>query len=163
MSILKGNLKRCTMTYRYSCIFLFLFLWSSVFTQARIHVDETNIDFNHLPEVIIEIENNEPFTGVVFALYNNGNIQYEWSYVDGIPNGFWKYYFYTGKVQYEFTYIKGNKHGPCRAWHFNGKLNFESQYKDDVLNGEQVFWTYNGELDHKRVYANGVCISGCEY
>ena len=61
------------MTYRYSCIFLFLFLWSSVFTQARIHVDETNIDFNHLPEVIIEIENNEPFTGVVFALYNNGN------------------------------------------------------------------------------------------
>ena len=162
MSILKGNLKRCTMTYRYSCIFLFLFLWSSVFTQARIHVDETNIDFNHLPEVIIEIENNEPFTGVVFALYNNGNIQYEWSYVDGIPNGFWKYYFYTGKVQYEFTYIKGNKHGPCRAWHFNGKLNFESQYKDDVLNGEQVFWTYNGELDHKRVYAKGTCISGCE-
>ncbi|MDA9206735.1 hypothetical protein N9O41_00210 [Crocinitomicaceae bacterium] len=150
------------MTYKYSCIFLFLFLWSSIFTQARIHVDETNIDFNHLPEVIIEIENNEPFTGVVFALYNNGNIQYEWSYVAGIPNGFWKYYFYTGKVQYEFTYIKGNKHGPCRAWHFNGKLNFESQYKDDVLNGEQVFWTYNGELDHKRVYANGPSISGCE-
>ena len=115
-----------------------------------------------MPEVIIEIENNEPFTGVVFALYNNWNIQYEWSYVDGIPNGFWKYYFYTGKVQYEFTYIKGNKHGPCRAWHFNGKLNFESQYKDDVLNGEQVFWTYNGELDHKRVYAKGTCISGCE-
>jgi len=150
------------MKYRYRCIFLFLFLWSSIFTQARIHVDETNIDFNHLPEVIIEIENNEPFTGVVFALYNNGNIQYEWSYVAGIPNGFWKYYFYTGKVQYEFTYIKGNKHGPCRAWHFNGKLNFESQYKDDVLNGEQVFWTYNGELDHKRVYAKGTCISGCE-
>ena len=150
------------MTYMYSCIFLFLFFWSSAFTQNRIHVDQTNIDFNHLPEVIIEKENNEPYTGVVFALYNNGNMQYEWSYVAGVPDGKWKYYFYTGKVQYEFTYLNGAKNGLCRAWHFNGKLNFESQYKDDVLNGEQVFWTCNGELDHKRVYANGACISGCE-
>lgn len=150
------------MTYMYHCIFLFLFFWSSAFTQNRIHVDQTNIDFNHLPEVIIEKENNEPYTGVVFALYNNENIQYEWSYVDGVPNGKWRYYFYTGKVQYEFTYLDGAKNGLCRAWHFNGKLNFESQYKDGVLNGEQVFWTYNGELDHKRVYANGACISGCE-
>jgi antitoxin component YwqK of YwqJK toxin-antitoxin module len=149
------------MINKYSCIFLFLLIASSVFTQNRISVDQTNIDFNDLPEIIVEKENEKPYTGIVFALYNNGNIQYEWSYLDGIPNGKWKYYFYTGKVQYEFTYLDGEKHGPCRAWHFNGKLNFESQYKNNELHGEQVFWTYNGELDHKRSYANGKCIAGC--
>ena len=51
------------MINKYSCIFLFLLIASSVFTQNRISVDQTNIDFNDLPEIIVEKENNEPYTG----------------------------------------------------------------------------------------------------
>lgn len=150
------------MNISYSFIFLFLFLSSAVYTQDRIHVEETNINFNHLPEVVLDLNDSLPYTGTVYKLYKNGKIQYEWTYQEGVPNGIWKYYFYTGKPQYEFTYVDGDKNGPCRAWHFNGKLNFESQYQNDQLNGEQVFWTYTGELETKRTYTNGQCIKGCD-
>ena len=150
------------MKINYSCIFLFLFLTSVVYTQDRIHVEQTNIDFNRLPDVVIQKKDSLPYSGLVYAESKNGNIQYEWTYENGVPNGLWKYYFYTGKIQYEFTYVDGDKNGPCRAWYLNGALNFESQYENDQLNGEQVFWTFTGELDAKRLYANGQCIEGCE-
>ena len=148
---------------KFSYIFLFLFLSNTVFCQQqRVPVDQTNIDFNQLPELVLMKKDSLPITGLIYGLYNNGNIQYEWSYQNGIPNGIWKYYFYTGKIQYEFTYVDGDKNGLCKAWHFNGRLNFESQYQNNELNGEQVFWTYTGALDTKRIYSNGTCIQGCE-
>lgn len=146
---------------KYSHIFLFLFLSSAVHCQKRINVDQTNIDFNHVPEVVLLSKDSLPLTGLVYGLYNNGEVQYEWSYIDGVPNGVWKYFFYTGKIQYEFTYVDGSRNGPCKAWYFNGALNFESQYQDNELNGDQVFWTFTGELDVTRTYANGKCIEGC--
>jgi len=146
---------------KYSHIFLFLFLSTAVHCQQRINVDQTNIDFNHLPEVVLLKQDSLPVTGLIYGLYNNGEVQYEWSYIDGVPNGVWKYFFYTGKIQYEFTYVDGSRNGPCKAWYFNGALNFESQYQDNELNGDQVFWTFTGELDATRTYANGKCIEGC--
>tara|TARA_B100001287_G_scaffold276854_1_gene290144 strand:- start:10324 stop:10779 length:456 start_codon:yes stop_codon:yes gene_type:complete len=150
------------MNISYSVIFSFLFISNAFYTQDRIHVAETNIDFSRLPDVVIQKKDSLPYSGLVYSKYKNGNIQYEWAYENGVPNGLWKYYFYTGKIQYEFTYVDGDKNGPCRAWYFNGALNFESQYKNDQLDGEQIFWTYSGEFDAKRTYANGQCIKGCE-
>jgi hypothetical protein len=79
------------MKVNYSYIFLFLFLTSLVYTQDSIHVAETNIDFSRLPDVVIQKKDSLPYSGLVSAECKNGNIQYE------------------------FTYLDGNKNGPCRA------------------------------------------------
>ncbi len=52
----------------------------------------------------------------------------------------------NGQIEYEWNYVNGGKHGIQKGWHENGKLHFEQNYINDYMDGHQKSWYDNGKL-----------------
>jgi antitoxin component YwqK of YwqJK toxin-antitoxin module len=57
------------------------------------------------------------------AWYENGNLEYEHSYVHGEKHGICKWWYESGNLSYESTYVDGNLHGIYKKWDENVNLN----------------------------------------
>ena len=78
---------------------------------------------------------NEPDSGTVFSLYENGNIESEWILKDGRLDGL-----YT-------------------LWYKSGRKWLQNTYKDGKLDGLSIYWDRKEQLDTKRTYKDGELIS----
>ncbi|MGG1592471.1 toxin-antitoxin system YwqK family antitoxin [Terribacillus saccharophilus] len=76
-----------------------------------------------------EEEGGKPFTGLVYELYNNGNLNYYANYVNGFIEGELIEFYKSGKLKAIKTLIHGQSNGQERRWHENGKKSFEGDYK----------------------------------
>ncbi|MEO1516413.1 MAG: hypothetical protein AAFV95_15420 [Bacteroidota bacterium] len=71
-----------------------------------------------------------PYTGVLTASYDNGQILAWQEYVDGIGQGKWINYYENGEYK-EIGYFEQNRvEGPIQKFHSNGQLQAEGTYKD---------------------------------
>ena len=80
-------------------------------------------------------DTNEPYSGTVFSLYENGNKESEWTLKDGRLDGL-----YT-------------------LWYKSGRKWIENTYKDGKLDGLSIYWDRKELLDTKRTYKDGELIS----
>jgi antitoxin component YwqK of YwqJK toxin-antitoxin module len=71
-----------------------------------------------------------PFTGILFATFENGNYQSVQEYVDGVGNGTWINYYEDGTIQEMGTYVNNRVEGPMKIYFPNGQLQAEGQYAD---------------------------------
>lgn len=67
-------------------------------------------------------------------------------------NGKKNTYYPNGQIEYEWNYVNGGKHGIQRGWHENGELSFEQNYTSDHMDGKQISWYDNGNLQSENNY-----------
>ena len=101
-------------------------------------------------------DTNKPYSGLVLALYNNGEKKSEGTLKDGEPDGVWTYWHENGQKESEGTYKNGKEDGKWTRWYENGQKRVEKNYKD----GEEIGstdWEYysNGQKRVERNYKDG--------
>ena len=72
--------------------------------------------------------------------------------------GLYKRYYRNGDLDWEFNYVDGKIHGLCRVWHFkaNGYLASEGMYANDMQNGFWKIWDRLGRMSYEHHCADGV-------
>lgn len=74
-------------------------------------------------------DSEEPFTGILFGRYKNGNYLSIQEYKNGIGNGKWVNYYEDGTIKEIGTYIDNLVEGPIVKYHSNGMKKAEGTYK----------------------------------
>lgn len=87
----------------------------------------------------------EPFTGVAFARFDDGRIDFERTYQAGIQSGPGREFFETELLAEECTMWWGMFHGERRQWHDNGQLLQEADY-DAGLELRRTCWDEDGAV-----------------
>jgi antitoxin component YwqK of YwqJK toxin-antitoxin module len=93
------------------------------------------IDVDQLQErggVYYEVNNQNPYTGLVTRLYENGQKKKEEDYVDG------------------------NHHGKRIGWYKNGQKKYEGDYLGGERNGKEIAWSENGAVLYDKKYVDGM-------
>tara|TARA_B110000503_G_C6747768_1_gene250313 strand:- start:63 stop:443 length:381 start_codon:yes stop_codon:yes gene_type:complete len=76
----------------------------------------------------------KPFTGVVFDVYEDGQLMYETIYKDGKRDGLAKGWYDNGQLEVMYNYKDGDIDGLYKRYYYNGQLKEEANFKD----GEEV-------------------------
>ena len=88
---------------------------------------------------------DEPFTGVAFSLDEDGSLESESEYKDGLKWGVERHWFGPGKLQYEAELQRGAVYGKKRVWHPDGKLKEEGDYERGIALKRKK-WDQSGHL-----------------
>ncbi|WP_412560934.1 toxin-antitoxin system YwqK family antitoxin [Winogradskyella sp. MIT101101] len=75
-----------------------------------------------------EVGSDEPFTGVLYGKYDNGNYMTMQEYVDGIGNGKWIDFDPYGRKVCEGTYKDNRVEGPITFYYEDGSIKSKGQY-----------------------------------
>lgn len=73
---------------------------------------------------------SQPFTGVLYAKYPNGQLSSCQEFVNGVGQGSWINYYENGNYKEVGTYEQNLVQGPIQKFHPNGRLQAEGRYKD---------------------------------
>ena len=98
--------------------FILLFILSCDGEQIELHISNTVMFSGKL----YKIDENKPFSGIVYNTYQNGQREYSGEYKNGIPNGSLVY------------------------WHNNGKKMREGELKDGKPFGRWVIFDDAGNI-----------------
>jgi antitoxin component YwqK of YwqJK toxin-antitoxin module len=90
-----------------------------------------------------------PITGLVYELYDNGNIQYYNMYIEGIKNGDDVSFYESGNIKSFGSMYKSTRHGKTICWYENGQIKSEANYKYGFI-VDQKEWDENGNLVEDR-------------
>jgi antitoxin component YwqK of YwqJK toxin-antitoxin module len=72
---------------------------------------------------------DELFTGIGYYLYDEGGLEAEITYRDGIQMGLRRAWYPSGTLWHEYHMFRGVFHGKKREWHDNGQLAEEADYE----------------------------------
>ena len=106
-------------------------------------------------------EDGTPYTGIIIDYYDDGSIEGERTFKDGLLDGPFKHYNENGIVDMKGTYNNyGKMEGCFKSYEQNGEIKSETTYKDGVKNG--VFKVYKDgylivEGEHKQDKVDGLC------
>lgn len=87
--------------------------------------------------------------------YQNGNIQSEIPYVNGVQHGPYKFYDFYGAVVVSGNYNNGNQHGEWNWYYDDGKLRVSEVYLNGSRNGASKRYYQSGQLEDDYFYENG--------
>ena len=109
-------------------------------------VDMKTLDLN--PEGLFCLTGSDvPYTGKVFSLWANGNVEVEGSYKDGKPDGLTTFWYETGEKKNQVVYKDNKREGIQIQWHKNGKKKMEQNFDAGNLLLDK-FWDKEGnEVD----------------
>jgi len=88
---------------------------------------------------------DEPFTGVAFSLDEDGSLESETVYKDGLKWGLERHWFAPDKLESEAHMYRGVVHGKERLWHPNGKPKEEGDYEFGITLKRKK-WDEDGTL-----------------
>lgn len=139
-------------------VLVFLIFTSTAFAQKTISMSETitkrEVSMSAATGKIINgiyryyaKGDNKPFTGILYAKYQNGNYSSWQEYVEGIGQGKWINYYENGNFK-EIGYYNNNLvEGPIKKYFEDGTLKAEGTYKDwRVKIGKWNYFDKNGKL-----------------
>ena len=72
----------------------------------------------------------QPFTGVLYARYDNGNYKSRQEFVAGVGQGTWINYWENGNLKEAGTYNQNRVEGPIKKYYPSGVLMAEGTYKE---------------------------------
>jgi len=93
--------------------------------------------------------------GLIKEWYENGQLQFETNYKNGVQDGLNKGWYENGQIEFETNYKDGVRDGIDRGWNENGQKWYETNYKDGLRNGICKVWYKNGNLIYEYNYKNG--------
>ena len=101
-------------------------------------------------------DTNKPYSGDVFSLDKNGEIEEEKTLKNGIVwNGSFTFWYENGQKEWEETYKDGEEDGLSTWWYKNGQKRMERPYKDGKRDGLQTQWYENGQKSWEGTYKDG--------
>jgi antitoxin component YwqK of YwqJK toxin-antitoxin module len=95
--------------------------------------------------------------GIQKEYYENGQLESEGQYKDRYITGIWKGYYENGQLKYEGNYTDGEKDGMWKRFYENGQLLSKRHYKDGKKNGLYETY-YKGKLIESGKYKIGELI-----
>ena len=99
---------------------------------------------------------DEPFTGIVFDFYENGEKKLDGNYRKGLMNGKWTYYYENGQKKVEAMMKDGKLDEKATRWHENGKKESEGTYKNGEQDGLWTEWYENGQKSYEGTFKDGL-------
>jgi antitoxin component YwqK of YwqJK toxin-antitoxin module len=98
----------------------------------------------------------QPFTGVVFSLFNNRkDTSSVSSFLNGKENGIWKKWYAPGKLKEQREFKDGFKAGTCATYWENGNKKELYLFNKDEYDGTCYEWDSNGKVAREMNYAKG--------
>ncbi|ADR22275.1 hypothetical protein MATR_00840 [Marivirga tractuosa] len=89
----------------------------------------------------------EPFTGILFSKFPNGQYDSYQQFVDGVGQGQWVNFYENGNYKEIGNYEQNKVTGPIKKFHENGELAEEGIYKDwRIRIGKWKFYNPEGKL-----------------
>ncbi len=107
-------------------------------------------------DVFYTKDTNQPYSGPVFSLYDNGQLELEGTIKDGKEDGPWKLYYENGQLNGTGSYKDGIKDGPYKSYYENGQLELEGTIKDGKIHGPYIEYYENGQLNGTGSYKDGI-------
>lgn len=98
-------------------------------------------------------ESKEPYTGWLYARYDNGELEAAQQFVDGIGNGIWINYNPDGSKDSQGTYVNNKTEGPAKLFYDDGSVKAEGDFihlKRKV--GWWFFYDREGNVVSKRLF-----------
>jgi antitoxin component YwqK of YwqJK toxin-antitoxin module len=71
--------------------------------------------------LVYVVNEQMPYTGVIFSLYANNELNEEKNYKEGKPEGVHKKWYENRQIELEHTYKNNLLNGVCKDWHENGE------------------------------------------
>ena len=135
-------------------VLFFIFFISSVVLAASVRnvkIEQTEVK----NEVLYIAGENEPFTGIVQKFYEDGNLEIESEFKEGILDGVSKSYYKNTKLEMEGSYTEGRKNGVFKEYYENGKIKSEINYSYDLKEGLAKTYYSNGNVEAEGNFENG--------
>ena len=135
-------------------VLFFIFFISSVVLAAsarNVKIEQTEVK----NEVLYIAGENEPFTGIVQKFYEDGNLEIESEFKEGILDGVSKSYYKNTKLEMEGSYTEGRKNGVFKEYYENGKIKSEINYSYDLKEGLAKTYYSNGNVEAEGNFENG--------
>lgn len=117
-----------------------------------------------------------PFTGLCKDFYDNGQVQLEKNFIEGLPDGSFFRYYKNGQKSVEVNFVKGKPVGGYKQYYESGKLkaqktddgkkqivtrwfengtkSIEQHLENNILTGKSEQWYNNGQLELTSFYEN---------
>jgi antitoxin component YwqK of YwqJK toxin-antitoxin module len=75
------------------------------------------------------------------VFYENGNLDYEGEYLDGVEHGYWTYYWENGQMKSQEFYVNGLEEGTMFDYDKNGEKSIKYVYSNGILMSKTVLST----------------------
>ena len=109
-------------------------------------------------EIRLKYYRDKLFSGIAYDVFDNGQLNYEINYKDGIRHGATRYWYENGQLSTREYYINGKEDGIFQHWYQNGQLMSKEGYKKGKEQGLWQTWTVDGELFVEFLYRDGKLI-----
>ena len=110
MKFIKSNILLLFVLFSFSCD-----------EKKEVHISDTIMFSGKL----YELNEDEPFDGIVYNAYENGKREYEGVYENGLPDGRLIYWFDNGMIKREGRLKKGIPIGRWKEYDLDGSLKLE--------------------------------------
>lgn len=107
--------------------------------MQRAHYDDLEFDDD------LALLNGAPFTGVVYAIHEDGKPEIEFNYIDGLPSGLQRRWFRSGQLEQEWDAVRGQGSAWSRTFYLNGVMQQE-RINEDNLPVRIREWSADGSL-----------------
>ena len=87
---------------------------------------------------------NTPLTAKVETYYDKGQLEIEYTVIEGKQEGLYRAWHENGQLQIEVNFVGGNLEGLVRAWYENGQLRREVNYVNGLREGRQTGYKEDG-------------------
>lgn len=92
-------------------------------------------------------ETNQPYTGILYAKYPNGNYISRQDFKNGIGNGSWTNYYENGNISEQGTYVDNRVEGPIIKYYDTGIIKSKGMYREwRIRIGEWEYYDTGGQL-----------------
>ncbi|MEM7163279.1 MAG: hypothetical protein AAF487_12660 [Bacteroidota bacterium] len=103
-----------------------------------------DLKMNSSTEGLLAYYDGEPYSGVAYTFYKNGNQQTKQTYLEGKKEGEWYIWYESGSPLKEGFMKDGKQHGIYREYYTNGNLRSEYEYDMDLKSGVWKGWREDG-------------------
>lgn len=93
----------------------------------------------------VRLLNGKPFSGIGYHEYDNGQLEQENTYLEGLPDGLQREWHPNGQLKKESHAVRGLGSSKVTTWYENGQVQSIALYEAGVKI-EHKEWDENGDL-----------------
>ena len=125
-------------------------------TETKLELEGVNAEKLEEREGLAYVKGSDaPYTGKVFALYENGQKAAESNLKDGKLDGLMLQWYENGQKKHKINFKDGTIEGLYVEWYKNGQKATEANQKDGKHDGLNVEWHENGQKSYEGNFSDG--------
>ena len=97
-------------------------------SNNALRVDYDEIEFDDDLALLSDV----PYSGIIDGHYPDGQLEVEYTYVEGLPSGIQRIWYPNGQLMKEWDAVRGNGSRWSRQWHPNGTVREKSAFENST-------------------------------